>query len=741
MNISLPFKISILAAAVALTACGGDDKKKSAPKGLANNSLGEFVISTKGGDSAGYIGGSAGNIEIAKSRSNTPLVVRKNGMPNTNYKLPQQDVDLGTNAVVVSADKLLEEKSNISGLSDGDLYLYTDNTISSNARLYKFVTGGEHADRAALVTGLTIDAGATLSLPNGGGELNVLNDIVNNGTIDVDVDAADTDRGDLVISAAAYYGTGKITTSGTEKGQDGGDIELSAFTIVNSGEINTSGANNSETSGNMNGGDAGSIEFNGQVFIENKGQIVATGGNSAEGQAGDSASSIDISATYIYNTADINMNDGSGQTASTGSATLDLTASEQLINTGNLSANGSSDTANGGYGRNGGNIYLTLSEGSGFSSANQQRQFINTGDISSKGGDTSSTSSSDYAGSAGSFEIYVEDAVDNDNSTVVAPALVVMSGNINLDGGRASENGARGGQGGDVEFEFQSNLDATLPTYFVGYKEINTSGGAGVKSGSGGQTLIASIADSDAQYYPGGSINIDTDFIANAGAVKQGSNPTTGSAGRLTIMTTSEQPYLQDMPMAVEFDGSFTANASVVNEAGSSNSNVTGGIFGIQGEDDVRVNADITTNGSDVNNIDANSNSNAGTNAGFALITSRGGNVSARVEMQANGGNSDLLGGRAGMFMTQAAKNVSVKGTFNAVGGNADAGSNSSQTIGGNGGRVMVINTKLNASSSLEITNNGGTGYRKGFDGAYVLNSDCEGVCNLENIEFPSLTN
>ena len=81
----LPFKTSILAIAVTLTACGGGSSSGgSTPSGLASNNAGTAVMSAKGGNGQ-HNSGDGGDVTIYKSYSDAPLNITVNGIPDASY--------------------------------------------------------------------------------------------------------------------------------------------------------------------------------------------------------------------------------------------------------------------------------------------------------------------------------------------------------------------------------------------------------------------------------------------------------------------------------------------------------------------------------------------------------------------------------------------------------------------------------------------------------------------------------
>lgn len=725
-------KISILAAAIALTACS-DNKSKSSPSGLANNSAGEYIISTVGGSSVDYNGGNAGSIIIEKYYSPTALIVSKNGTPDTSYNLPQQAANFGTNSVTISSNKeipLNNSTTGVSGLAVGDLYLADDD------KLYSLSSESTYKEKKDEVTGLTIAKDVVVTLKATGNqtvEIFLANDLVNDGVIETEKSDTEGYRSGINITSAAYYGTGKITTTGLEKGQSAGDISLSAYTIKNEGEFNANGADSDLTSGFFNGGTSGDINLSAGAFIENKGALLSEGGDSVEGNAGRGAREILLASPRVYNSGAISANDGSGKNASNSATNnfIKLEASEQLINTGDISINGAHDTdaSNNGNGGVAGKILFELEVG-GQGAANADRRMINHANLTATGGETSAPSTSYRGGVGGQVVINTYDGYEEPGEGSVKNALVVISGDITLNGGRATADGAAGGDGGTLNVNHESRLDSQQITYLVGYSSIITSGGKGVDSGDAGDIEIGSYdGNSNGTLYPAGSVYLRTDVTANAGQVVEGSSASSGDGGDLTLENFSQLGYNVETPMDIEFIGNFNANASDVVEGDEGRA----GNLEITGEDNVKVSAEINVNGSSVSDTDDDNFNYEGGEAGSVMFVARAGQLSADVQITSNGGQAESEGGDAGAVLMQAATSLSASGNISLVGGKAAAGTEADETTGGEGGHLVIRNANYNAKSNVSVNYANGTGFVDGTNGSYTLNADCEGYCVTTN--------
>lgn len=767
----LPFQASILATAIALTACGGDsDNGGSSNPGLTGGAADAFTISTTGGASASSEGGNGGYVDIYKQNSETSLIINRAGAAAAVFVAPQTTVQLGNVVATINENTLVENITDIpAGATAGLLY-----TVPGNNRLYKFDGGDELATRAQEVTGLEVAAGATLTLETNSGStvsLYFVNDINNNGTIETAIAATEADsdasRANIALYASAYHGSGAINTSGVYTGsegdinnaQDAGDIDIYAATIENSGTFTANGADYAGENGGE-GGDAGDIDLNANVFVSNTGAISATSGSTPEGRYGN-GDQITIQAPRINNTGAINADQGSGtERRNSTRPSVYLSATTELINSGNISANGGSiivkdEIDNSGQDADyGGYIGLSLAGGEGYGGYGglveaEIRQLVNSGDLTANGGDNAAVEGN--AGRGGDIDIYTYDS-DSDGNPGFSASVLSVSGNLSANGGAAtgaydadaSEQGGDGGDGGYIDVYQNGVPGSVFPTRLSGYGAINTDGGNGVAAGRGGSVDIYTYTDDDEAALPTGAIEITSNVSANAGsssAAAEGQTDATGqrshgaTGGNLEIWINSDRPYLQAGLLNITYVGNFTANSSDAINASTTNQS-TGRYFDVWAPDNITVAGNISQNGgSDTEAEDDDNNYNVGSSAGYTSLSSQYGSINFKGDVSANGGNGVIRGGDAGGMFSSAKFANNVAGTMSFNGGNATASEDDNdETLGGNGGGLMALSGSFVAKSGAIVSATGGTGDTAGYEGGVFVNADCiQGICYTES--------
>ncbi|CCK77911.1 hypothetical protein OLEAN_C37350 [Oleispira antarctica RB-8] len=741
--INLPFKASILATTIALTACGGDSSSnnsssnnssaESVPIGLANNASGTSVISAKGGN-ADYQAGDGGSIEISKNYSSAPLNITVSGLPDTNYDLPDVTVNLGSNPALITTSMTITTSN--PSIEAGDLYLH-DN------RMYRY-DGIELNTESTIITGLSIAEGAVLTLDpvSSQAQLFFYQDIKNDGEITVATAAMATSASDLSLIPFNYFGSGDINLSGKEIGQNAGSLLLYANIIQNSGSINTSGANGDATTA---GGQSGSATVFGLTFTENTGTILANSGSSTGGSAGATEDIEILSVRYLVNTGNVSASAGAGVNVNNviSGGDISITANNLLLNTGNITANGSTSILNaaesdGGEGGHGGDIQMYLGgEGLGTFSAFPSPRLINTGELQANGGD--SADNNYIAGNGGSIDLKVTESDDGDK-TRMNPVMVAISGNLSADGGNTTEtsgsNSARAGSGGDIDIKHDSQLIAVLPTQIVGYTSMNTSGGNGLQAGDAGDIDIKGGSNSDARaeiYAPAPSINIATDLELNGGNVITSAvlsqTAQAGRGGDMNLQILSQHQYAQDS-LNLSFNGTISANASDVSNGSSSQ----GGTFNATAPQDVTIRGNISLNGSNdtaIPDIGENDGYNKGGDGGYFSMGSQFGSVDFDAQVAAKGGAGQIEGGEGGGFVVNSLNPAKVNGSINVAGGNASITAvNAQETEGGDGGLLIILSQELNTNLSASYTFSPGTGTENGVNGGIFVDANClSGVC------------
>ncbi|MGR6871997.1 hypothetical protein ACU6U9_06740 [Pseudomonas sp. HK3] len=741
-------QISLLASAIALTGCGSSssdsDDDKGPGEGRAGTAFSELTMSAKGGASVLGDGGNGGDIDIYKTNSATKLNIVKQGNIDTSYIVPAQTPEFGVNPVVIAATQTITLVEDGVLPEAGTLYI-----LPGTSRLFK--SSGEKlvGDETHEVTGLTVNAGATLFLPvnssSTASRLYFNNDIQNNGVITTVNDSIES-RIDLRLTAAAYYGAGAINLKGDTSNyyrQSGGDLSLSAYTIINSGLINTSGANKSSdnTTGN-GGGNAGTIQLNASIFIETTGELRANGGHS-DSDSGTNGADISLNAAAIVNTGMINSNSGSGnnQSYNSNGSEIQLNAAKSIVNTGIISSKGA-DAGDSGNAGKGGSIEIYLSENDEVAF---NQSIINTGSLTVDGGSITGESDGN-AGNAGNISIYTESPDERSN----APVVFEISGNLSANGGSTIEEDSNAGLGGQISIANYDNPSSSAETFIIGYNEINVSGGNGVDAGDAGSIRVdfddfRKKLRSDARYVPtvSGSIYNNVDLIANGGnttAVAQaaGLDPIYGSGadgGNVVLNVANYSAYLQPGAINIINEGSITVNGGNSYKS-SSRSNANGGEIRISAAHKVQVSQPLALNGgSDLHTATTGeSDDHAGSNAGSLSVFSQYENVSIDTTVTANGGTGELVGGNGGFLNMTSKSAVTLNGSVSLNGGNTVANdADGFETEGGDAGYVYAVAESMDSQVNATITANSGSGDKAGEEKVIYVDADClSNNCQLD---------
>lgn len=754
------FQVSLLAAAIAITGCGGDSGSSgSDPKVIPVEG---FTISAKGGASEFNEGGRGGDVSIAKYNSAAPLLLNQRGDVDTRYTLAEQTLDLGVNPVT------LTEAVTVQVVSDGDsaipaagtLYMLAsdlnskNNESSSNTyRLYK--SDGLTAIGAleTRVTGMVLNEGATLILPDHRDGASVrlffVNDVKNDGQITTVKSDTAASRLSLELSAAAYYGSGTIDLSGDKAikdGQNGGALTISAYTISNAGKLDTHGAVDGDDEASA-GGNGGDIVLVASIFVENKGELNANGGSSSDEQAG-RAGNISLSALEVYNSGALSADCGDGITGATASnhcAEIELAAQRTLMNTAAISSLGSSafgvENGSGSYvaGRGG---EVTLSVEPTFGTVGVIKTLVNTGDIQVTGGATSAHAKGN-AGRGGVIEITAGDTFAGGPSSERAPSqsvAAIVSGNLSANGGEnknSEENAADGGHGGEISVLVYDQVASKESTRLLGYGEIDTSGGRGLEAGGSGGDIDIYSADVDNEsegdgHALAGPIENSVYLIANAGSTTADEAGEAGygkDGGDITVVVRSEQPFTQTGELTLSSIGNIYAKGGNSYKAGSSGWG-WGGDISLQTPDTLTVQGGISADGgADLHTAEAGDNSgHEGGRAGGVMLVSQYGQTNLDSSISVNGGDGSREGGDAGFVAMIANSGNSAEGTFALNGGNAAADEEDTfaETQAGKAGEVYVLSMAYNSNVKATIDAQPGTGDVPGKTSIVMIDGDCE---------------
>ncbi len=292
---------------LALTACSNRNETLAGRPEASPPSVAPTLLAS-GGSSTSGTGGGGGSVYAV---SYGAVKVLKSGTVDAVFTVPTYTPDFGTNHAVVSAG------TTTTVLLDADDSSGNLCAISWNTDLYigngdKICDGGD-----TLVTGLTVEAGATLVLVDQGSgyaTLRLANDLVIFGTLTTEVDL---NWGiDIEANVIDVESGGKIVTSATTTDMSAGEIWLGSYMgttqqIINHGTIEAKGLGN---------GGGGWIVLESADLVVNTGTIDASGGDStvfgSSGGRGGSGGELDVYVDYgdFYSSGIIRMNGGKGAT-------------------------------------------------------------------------------------------------------------------------------------------------------------------------------------------------------------------------------------------------------------------------------------------------------------------------------------------------------------------------------------------------------------------------------------------
>lgn len=789
MHLRTPFKVSLLAAAIALTGCGSDSSGGSDEPRVGDGGTGGevgtpvsgFTVSAKGGSSTLGTGGSGGRVYIEKYNSGTALNLQKEGTIDTAYALPSHEVNLGSNPVTVSEAVTVyrvhdEDESTRVLPPAGTLYMLDDDMEDYGPdesselnvyRLYKSDGLTSLGAKETQVTGLLIEEGGALILPNVHSDSDITlyfrNDVQNNGLLTTAKQPGYSYRLGLELYAAAYYGAGNIDVRGDDNeyhGQEGGSVGVFAHTITNSGQVITRGAKDgSEGNG---GGDAGHIGLAANVFLENKGDLIATGGSSTSYEGG-VAGDVNLFAVELYNSGDIYADSGDGRNGSSySSSSVDvvLAAMRNLVNTGNISATGS-DAHGEGYYRagKGGDIELNLVPS--FEAVSLEKMLVNSGDLNANGGSTKDEAIS-YAGRGGNINIVagdyylVEGDEPNEDEASALSTTFSVTGNLSVNGGDTllADDGseANAGNGGYIYIIGYDQSTSTTASKLVGYSQIDVSGGNGMSGNTAG-SIYALSGDMRENRNDGnvpalsGPLNNAIDFVLNGGSsladvVEVGEEEQRGSGrngGYTSLKVENGFAYLQPGELTLTNTGAIAANGgrSFTDVATAA---AAGGTVNVLAPHAVNFTASVDVNGGsderDATSADAAGHE--GSNAGGLFVISQYDAATVDATVNANGGEGDREGGHGGIVSVMAKTAITANGTYALSGGNALADEGDTiDSVGGDAGSVFLMSANYNSALNATVTAAAGTGDDAGESHVVIIDADCKSdFCDVEDMAY-----
>jgi hypothetical protein len=527
----------IMAVALALAACGVEKRNNDVNTPVPGTStfLASGGTSTSGsGGMGGYVNiQSYGAVKVLRSDTVIASSIPSVALPAPSFGTDPYIVSGGTMTVLLDTDE-----SGVLCTFNGDAHLYIgdgDGLCDGND---------------TMVTGLTIDAGATLVLVDQGywggyGTLWLSNDLVVNGTITSTAPSVYIEANMIDVESA-----GKIVTSATTTDTSAGSIYLgcgdygcggNSFTnqIINRGSIEAKGLGN---------GSGGYLFFEPNDLVANYGAIDASGGDSdvGSGLSGGSGGELDVYVDYgdFYSSGIVRMNGGKGDTDGGDSeaewcnyncysvyvetAYVDNTAGKRgdIIISGTWEANGGdgsgSDGANG-RGGYGGYIYLQT---------DAMGAVMIDATMSAKGG---AALAAGFPGGNAYYSYGIEIYSYNYRTDPATPGKISIAGKYDLRGGNGDEMGGNGGylyinsngynssnKGSDVEM--------------VGFPTMIMNGGDGANGGSAASYAVRLTTNSP-NGMPAGPITNEANIEARGGNAAATPASTGGSGGNVEMIT------------------------------------------------------------------------------------------------------------------------------------------------------------------------------------------------------------
>lgn len=710
------------------------------------NQTGYYVDTSGGrGGAKGGRGGNGGCVDIFQPGGMGGLKVvapDQNGnftKAATNFTATSiTTANLGSNPLIINQNSTIPVVS--SAPANGVAYMVLGNN-------YVYVSDGDAsiADESP-VTGIQVKPGVTLTLGlNRGGidagvyaNMILVNDFHNQGTVTT-LDASSR-RGGLQIIAADYIGDvgSVIDLAGNNSKSEAGSADIvTDFSILSATTIKVA---------SLAGKNGGDVRLEAQQRIENRGDIIASGGDSNSSMGG-AGGTVRLLATVgdLLNSGNITTKGGKGVQAGGdgGDVIIKTLQVGTLKNSGKIVTSGGN--TDGGQGGDAGDIALK-DYGGGVRDGNMVMQvaLANSGDLIANGGSSGGVNSS--AGYGG--DVTISAYYGHITRAWQTVGHIELSGNINASGGHAAASGrGNGGDGGFVKIALDArlhSLDQHLS--LLGYREINVSGGDGNHGGNAGDVgMMTQFGNTAAQFLtPGGDVRNDAKIIAKGGNVlaDAANIPAKGGFGGDVTLETEYYcgmfdvvfyPILGPSISTMEYTvnkGAIDTSGGASNGLASTDAAANAGSVLLWGYNQVSNNNAIVANGAD----DNGSNSGRGGNAGNVSLLTELGDAYNSANINANGGNARNRGGDAAALVTIVSPKMVDNGAavINAMGGNASAVVAGS--TGGRGGLIDLYSlagpAKVNASSQNTFGYSGGTGQSAGASGGVAVGGVCSaGIC------------
>ena len=790
----LPFTASLLAAAVAMTACsGGGNSSNSDPQDINVPNpapvLPTYAVEMNGGDGAEggrggnfylYREGTGGAIRISAEASIDPATV-------TGVSIPEVTADSGSNPLVVSTDLTIDVNNSEPAVGqvyyfEGSLYIY-DGAMTDDE-----VPQPELGTEATVVTGINIAEGATLTFSSSSDStlsIDFEDDVINSGTITT-ANSEDDTTFHLTISARVYEGSGDVI-------QPGSAFNLYADLVINNGTISTKGPTDTSREGG-----SGSIGISGGA-ISNTGSLISEGFDNPTGTAGHGAN-IRLSGFVVSNSGSIDASTGVGANENVISGgEVNLQGAYAIANTGSIDVSGEDGIADAdASGGAGGYIGVTLApinidvvaSETEDEELNEIAQeiielygddvvpfILNIGSLNAEGGAGAGTGSGGPGGGIGfaveenggyfgpriaAEEIIVEEEAEEEIEPA-PPARIEITGQLALNGGSAGVDGYSGASGGSIYVYQTASVESTNDLHISGITEINMNGGNGTtnEGGEGGYLNIDTEAyfESEEELEEGQTLN-GPDIVFNTNINANGGSTAASEGGEGSYIDAATGGYIEiyaysgsEIGGNVDFNSAVEINSgSVAGNASNVNINDDNAYVEVDATNDIMVSGSINGRGGDVNITPAaeSSDSYIGGYGAYIYLESEQGDVTLSSDIDVSGGNSPSDGGEGGgIYVETDSGLIAITGSVTANGGDADITIEGS--VGGDSGEIylnsfLAFDTENLYTIPTSFSLNGGAGAEAGEAGAIFGWDDdlgidvcLAGTCPVEEPEEPVL--
>lgn len=651
--------------------CNGDTGARVGSMTPPPGAVGTDLVDVSGGNSDGGSAGYGGSVRLVIQQGTNGGHVKafKTGKVDATFTTPATPSgDFGSNPFTAVTATVTVQSSNVTALPAGTLFI-------SGASFY--VAPGDNTP-APEVTGLTVPAGVTLTLPDmnpgEGLPLNIAikRSVRNLGTLVVPPGNAAFSlwAGDFVGEVGSAI-VAKGASSATGAGSNGSTFSLkSTGFILNRGTVDLSGGNG--TTGGS-GGRFLATANGGPLY--NVGVITGIGGSGTGLQGfGGTGGSVELHGLSIFNSGAIDVSGGdSAKSSAGGGGSIEMTPSNSFAtstrNTATLKASGGSVSCPNCFGASGGNVRLVAYNGSALTS----------GSIDVVGG------AGDVGGSGGSIEVSTTTS-GNFGSSDGVPGSVWVSGSLKANG-RSSANGAGstnqgGGHGGTVLLSVANSYNTIGgggEVVLFGCASINARGGNGGMGASGGQVTMEQSDNENNQV--GGAVINTVDIVATGGNGDV-AHPVDGSAVGGTGGSVTLQTHRPTIKWQVSFE--LVVNTGSFDLWGGSGSKAG------QGGQAYLVGRDAASSTGAIKAFAGRAATVGGASGGSVQILSAFGVTTVAGSIDVNGGSTSSHDGGNGGDVLLRGTVVHNSATVTANGGSSDAVSEGS-IFGGQGGGITLL--------------------------------------------------